>query len=46
MAVYRFLIPVCAVLLSVALIESEHLHWPALAALVMVCLGMLLTTRE
>lgn len=46
MAVYRFLIPVCAVLLSVALIESEHLRWPAMAALVLVCLGMLLTTRE
>lgn len=46
MAVYRFLIPVCAVLLSVALIDAENLHWPALAALVLVCLGMLLTTRE
>ncbi len=46
MAVYRFLIPVCAVLLSVALIEAESLHWPALAALVLVCLGMLLTARE
>jgi drug/metabolite transporter (DMT)-like permease len=46
MAVYRFLIPVCAVLLSVALIDGEHLRWPALVALVLVCLGMLLTTRE
>ena len=46
MAIYRFLIPVCAALLSVALIESEQLHWPALAALVLVCLGMVLTTRE
>jgi drug/metabolite transporter (DMT)-like permease len=46
MAVYRFLIPVCAVLLSVAIIDTEHLQWPALAALVLVCLGMLLTARE
>jgi drug/metabolite transporter (DMT)-like permease len=46
MAVYRFLIPVCAVMLSVAIIDTEHLHWPALAALVLVCLGMLLTARE
>jgi drug/metabolite transporter (DMT)-like permease len=46
MAVYRFLIPVCAVLLSVALIDDEHLRWPALAALVLVCLGMVLTARE
>ncbi len=46
MAVYRFLIPVCAALLSVALIEGEHLHWPALVALVLVCFGMVLTTRE
>jgi drug/metabolite transporter (DMT)-like permease len=46
MAVYRFLIPVCAALLSVALIDTERLHWPALAALVLVCLGMLLTARE
>jgi drug/metabolite transporter (DMT)-like permease len=46
MAVYRFLIPVCAVLLSVGILDSEHLHWPALAALILVCLGMLLTTRE
>jgi drug/metabolite transporter (DMT)-like permease len=46
MAVYRFLIPVCAALLSVAIIDSEHLQWPALAALVMVCLGMVLTARE
>jgi drug/metabolite transporter (DMT)-like permease len=46
MAVYRFLIPVCAVLLSVALLESEHLSWAAVAALVMVCLGLVLTARE
>jgi drug/metabolite transporter (DMT)-like permease len=46
MAVYRFLIPVCAVLLSVALIDSEHLQWPAVVALVLVCLGMVLTARE
>ena len=46
MAVYRFLIPVCAVLLSVALIDGEHLRWTALLALVLVCFGMLLTTRE
>ena len=46
MAVYRFLIPVCAVLLSVALLESEHLSWAAVAALIMVCLGMVLTARE
>ncbi|MBC2710866.1 MAG: DMT family transporter [Desulfosarcina sp.] len=46
MAAYRFLIPVCAALLSVALIDTEHLHWPALAALVLVCLGMVLTSRE
>jgi drug/metabolite transporter (DMT)-like permease len=46
MAVYRFLIPVCAVLLSVALVDNEHLHWPALAALILVCLGMVLTARE
>lgn len=45
MAVYRFLIPVCAALLSVALLDGEHLHWPALAALVLVCLGMVLTSR-
>jgi drug/metabolite transporter (DMT)-like permease len=46
MAVYRFLIPVCAVLLSVALIDTERLHWTAMAALVLVCLGMVLTARE
>lgn len=46
MAVYRFLIPVCAVLLSVALIDTERLHWPALVALILVCLGMVLTARE
>ena len=46
MAVYRFLIPVCAALLSVALIYGEYLHWPALMALVLVCLGMVLTARE
>lgn len=46
MAVYRFLIPVCAVLLSVALIETERLHWSALAALALVCLGMVLISRE
>ena len=45
-AVYRFLIPVCAALLSVALLESERLDWPALAALVLVCAGILLTSRE
>jgi drug/metabolite transporter (DMT)-like permease len=45
-AAYRFLIPVCAVLLSVALLESEHLDWPALVALVLVCLGIVLTSRE
>jgi len=46
MAVYRFLIPVCAVLLSVALIDTERLHWQAMVALILVCLGMVLTTRE
>lgn len=46
MAMYRFLIPICAALLSVALIESEHLRWPALVALILVCLGMVLTSRE
>lgn len=46
MAVYRFLIPVCAALLSVAFIDNEHLHWTALVALAMVCLGMVLTSRE
>ena len=46
MAVYRFLIPVCAALLSVALLESEHLSWAALAALVLVSLGIVLTSRE
>ena len=46
MAVYRFLIPVCAALLSVAMIEGEQLHWPALMALVLVCFGMVLTARE
>lgn len=46
MAVYRFLIPVCAALLSVALIDTEHLHWPALGALVLVCLGMIFTAGE
>ena len=46
MAVYRFLIPVCAALLSVALIDGEQLHWPALLALVLVCFGMVLTARE
>jgi drug/metabolite transporter (DMT)-like permease len=45
-AVYRFLIPVCAVLLSVALLEDESLHWPALLALLLVCLGIVLTSRE
>ena len=46
MAVYRFLIPVCAAMLSVAMIEGEQLHWPALMALVLVCFGMVLTARE
>jgi len=46
MAMYRFLIPVCAVLLSVAMLEEEHLQWPALVALVLVCLGIVLTSRE
>ena len=46
MAVYRFLIPVCAALLSVAMIEGEQLHWPVLMALVLVCFGMVLTARE
>jgi drug/metabolite transporter (DMT)-like permease len=46
MAIYRFLIPVCAALLSVAIIETEHLHWPALAALALVCMGLVLTARE
>ncbi len=46
MAIYRFLIPVCAVLLSVVLLDSEHLRWPALVALILVCLGMVLTSRE
>ncbi|WP_319407226.1 DMT family transporter [uncultured Desulfosarcina sp.] len=46
MAVYRFLIPVCAVLLSVALIDTERLHWQAMVALILVCLGMVLTARE
>ena len=45
-AAYRFLIPVCAVLLSVALLESEHLDWAALTALVLVCLGIVFTSRE
>ena len=45
-AVYRFLIPVCAALLSVALLENEHLDWPALVALVLVCAGIVLTSRE
>jgi drug/metabolite transporter (DMT)-like permease len=45
-AVYRFLIPVCAALLSVALLDGEHLRWPAVVALVLVCLGMVLTSRE
>lgn len=45
-AAYRFLIPVCAVLLSVALLESEHIAWPALVALVLVCMGIVLTSRE
>jgi len=46
MAAYRFLIPICAVLLSVALIDSEYLDWPALLALLLVCLGIVLTSRE
>ena len=46
MAAYRFLIPICAVLLSVAFIEGEHLEWPAILALVLVCLGIVLTSRE
>lgn len=45
-AIYRFMIPVCAVLLSVALLEDEHLQWPAMLALVLVCLGIVLTSRE
>ncbi|WP_054693599.1 DMT family transporter [Desulfosarcina cetonica] len=44
-AVYRFLIPVCAVLLSVLLIAGEHLQWTAVVALLMVCMGMVLTSR-
>ena len=46
MAVYRFLIPICAVLLSVALLEEEQLHWTAVVALMLVSLGMVLTSRE
>lgn len=46
MAVYRFLIPVCAALLSAGLIDGERLHWQAVVALVLVCLGMVLTSRE
>jgi drug/metabolite transporter (DMT)-like permease len=46
MAVYRFLIPVCAVLLSVALLEEESLQWPAILALILVCLGIVLTSKE
>ena len=46
LAGYRFLIPLCAVLLSVAFIDSEHLDWPALLALLLVCLGIVLTSRE
>jgi drug/metabolite transporter (DMT)-like permease len=46
MAVYRFLIPVCAALLSAAFIKGESLRWPAIAALVLVCVGMVLTSRE
>lgn len=45
-AAYRFLIPICATLLSVALLESERLDWPALVALVLVCMGIVLTSRE
>ena len=45
-AVYRFLIPVCAALLSVGLLEDEHLDWPAMVALVLVCSGIVLTSRE
>jgi len=45
-AAYRFLIPICAALLSVALLESEHLSWTASFALVLVCLGIVLTSRE
>lgn len=45
-AAYRFLIPICATLLSVALLESEHLSWTASFALVLVCLGIVLTSRE
>jgi len=45
-AIYRFLIPVCAALLSVALLEGEHLDWPALVALLLVCAGIVLTSRE
>jgi drug/metabolite transporter (DMT)-like permease len=46
MAAYRFLIPICAVLLSVALLESEHLDWHAVVALLLVCWGIVLTSRE
>ena len=45
-AAYRFLIPVCAALLSVAWLESERLEWPALAALVLVCAGIVMTSRD
>jgi drug/metabolite transporter (DMT)-like permease len=45
-AAYRFLIPICAALLSVALLKSEHLSWTASFALVLVCLGIVLTSRE
>jgi drug/metabolite transporter (DMT)-like permease len=46
MAMYRFLIPICAVLLSAGLIETEHLSWPALVALALVCSGIVFTSRE
>jgi drug/metabolite transporter (DMT)-like permease len=46
MAMYRFLIPICAALLSVGLIENEHLRWPTLMALILVSVGLLLTSRE
>lgn len=46
MAVYRFLIPICGAFLSAALIPGEALHWLNLVSLALVCMGMVLTTKN
>jgi len=46
MAVYRFMIPVCGVFLSAAILATESLNRTALVALAFVSIGMVLTSMS